>query len=124
MAGGQLLIKFFLIAHHHIDIKLRYYGAPGSAHGDGFAAGLGRKTLQLAGSREIPRNLDIEVSLYSEAPGGCSTGTSAAVSVALIGAPLLFVPVAASLGLATGETFTLRYAGLQRIDSAGRTEIA
>lgn len=35
---------------------------------------------------EIPRNLDIEVSLYSEAPGGCSTGTSAAVAVALIGA--------------------------------------
>lgn len=35
---------------------------------------------------EIPRNLNIEVSLYSEAPGGCSTGTSAAVSVALIGA--------------------------------------
>lgn len=35
---------------------------------------------------EIPRNLNIEVNLYSEAPGGCSTGTSAAVSVALIGA--------------------------------------
>lgn len=35
---------------------------------------------------QVPRNLDIEVSLYSEAPGGCSTGTSAAVSVALIGA--------------------------------------
>jgi D-glycero-alpha-D-manno-heptose-7-phosphate kinase len=34
----------------------------------------------------IPRDLDIEVSLYSEAPGGCSTGTSAAVSVSLIGA--------------------------------------
>ncbi|MDA0990459.1 MAG: GHMP kinase [Verrucomicrobia bacterium] len=35
---------------------------------------------------QVPRDLDIEVSLYSEAPGGCSTGTSAAVSVALIGA--------------------------------------
>lgn len=34
----------------------------------------------------IPKDLDIEVTLYSEAPGGCSTGTSAAVSVALIGA--------------------------------------
>jgi D-glycero-alpha-D-manno-heptose-7-phosphate kinase len=34
----------------------------------------------------VPRDLDIEVGLYSEAPGGCSTGTSAAVSVALIGA--------------------------------------
>jgi len=35
---------------------------------------------------EIPRNLNIEVTLYSDAPAGCSTGTSAAVSVALIGA--------------------------------------
>jgi D-glycero-alpha-D-manno-heptose-7-phosphate kinase len=35
---------------------------------------------------EVPKDLDIEVSIYSEAPGGCSTGTSAAVSVALIGA--------------------------------------
>ena len=35
---------------------------------------------------EIPRNLDIEVTLFSDAPGGCSTGTSASVSVALIGA--------------------------------------
>ena len=34
----------------------------------------------------IPRDVAIEVSIYSEAPGGCSTGTSAAVSVALIGA--------------------------------------
>jgi D-glycero-alpha-D-manno-heptose-7-phosphate kinase len=35
---------------------------------------------------KIPAGLDLEVSLYSEVPGGCSTGTSAAVSVALIGA--------------------------------------
>ncbi len=34
----------------------------------------------------VPRELAIEVSIFSEAPGGCSTGTSAAVSVALIGA--------------------------------------
>ena len=35
---------------------------------------------------DVPRNVNVEVSLYSDAPGGCSTGTSAAVSVALIGA--------------------------------------
>lgn len=35
---------------------------------------------------QVPRDLDIEVSLYSEIPAGCSTGTSAAVTVALIGA--------------------------------------
>ncbi len=34
----------------------------------------------------IPGDVAIEVSIFSEAPGGCSTGTSAAVSVALIGA--------------------------------------
>jgi D-glycero-alpha-D-manno-heptose-7-phosphate kinase len=34
----------------------------------------------------VPEQLSFEVSLYSEAPSGASTGTSAAVTVALIGA--------------------------------------
>jgi len=34
----------------------------------------------------IPDEIAVEVSIYCEAPAGCSTGTSAAVSVALIGA--------------------------------------
>ncbi|MEK7404449.1 MAG: GHMP kinase [Acidobacteriota bacterium] len=34
----------------------------------------------------VPEGICIEVSIHSDAPGGCSTGTSAAVSVALIGA--------------------------------------
>ena len=34
----------------------------------------------------VPRGLDIEATLYSSVPGGSSTGTSAAVTVALIGA--------------------------------------
>ncbi len=34
----------------------------------------------------VPDNLSFEVTIYSEAPGGASTGTSAAVTVALIGA--------------------------------------
>lgn len=34
----------------------------------------------------IPRDIAIEVSIFSEAPPGCSTGTSASVSVALLGA--------------------------------------
>lgn len=34
----------------------------------------------------IPEDVSIEVSIFSEAPPGCSTGTSAAVSVALAGA--------------------------------------
>jgi len=34
----------------------------------------------------LPKNLRLEVSIFSEAPAGASTGTSAAVSVAVIGA--------------------------------------
>jgi D-glycero-alpha-D-manno-heptose-7-phosphate kinase len=34
----------------------------------------------------VPKDLAFEVTIYSEAPGGASTGTSAAVTVALIGA--------------------------------------
>jgi D-glycero-alpha-D-manno-heptose-7-phosphate kinase len=34
----------------------------------------------------VPADREFFVNLYSQAPGGCSTGTSAAVSVALIGA--------------------------------------
>lgn len=34
----------------------------------------------------VPAGIGIEVSIFSEAPSGCSTGTSASVSVALIGA--------------------------------------
>ncbi|GAB4122431.1 MAG: hypothetical protein Fur005_09190 [Roseiflexaceae bacterium] len=34
----------------------------------------------------IPDHLAVEVTIYSEVPAGCSTGTSAAVTVALIGA--------------------------------------
>jgi D-glycero-alpha-D-manno-heptose-7-phosphate kinase len=35
---------------------------------------------------QIPKDLSFEVTIFSEAPAGASTGTSAAVSVALIGA--------------------------------------
>ncbi len=40
----------------------------------------------------IPAGFDIEVTLYSAVPGGSSTGTSAAVAVALIGALDLLTP--------------------------------
>jgi D-glycero-alpha-D-manno-heptose-7-phosphate kinase len=35
---------------------------------------------------DVPREYAIQATIFSEAPGGCSTGTSAAVTVALIGA--------------------------------------
>ena len=41
---------------------------------------------------ELPRDLSFEINLYSSAPAGCSTGTSAAVSVALLGALDLLTP--------------------------------
>ena len=34
----------------------------------------------------LPEDVSVEISIYSEAPAGCSTGTSAAVTVALLGA--------------------------------------
>ncbi len=35
---------------------------------------------------ELPDDVALEISIYSEVPAGCSTGTSAAVTVALMGA--------------------------------------
>ena len=40
----------------------------------------------------VPKDLALQISIYSEAPAGCSTGTSAAVSVALIGALNVLTP--------------------------------
>ncbi len=40
----------------------------------------------------LPRELALEIDIFSEAPAGASTGTSAAVSVALIGALDLLTP--------------------------------
>jgi D-glycero-alpha-D-manno-heptose-7-phosphate kinase len=41
---------------------------------------------------QLPCNLSFDVNLYSAAPAGCSTGTSAAVTVALLGALDLLTP--------------------------------
>jgi len=41
---------------------------------------------------QLPSTLSFEVNLYSAAPAGCSTGTSAAVAVALLGALDLLTP--------------------------------
>jgi D-glycero-alpha-D-manno-heptose-7-phosphate kinase len=48
----------------------------------------GRHPLLEAAVDEIgvPDDVSVEISIWSEAPAGCSTGTSASVSVALIGA--------------------------------------
>lgn len=41
---------------------------------------------------ELPEHLSFEINLYSRAPGGCSTGTSAAITTALLGALDLLTP--------------------------------
>ncbi|MBI2422523.1 MAG: GHMP kinase [Candidatus Hydrogenedentes bacterium] len=41
---------------------------------------------------ELPGTLAFELNLYSQAPGGCSTGTSASISVALLAALDLLTP--------------------------------
>ncbi len=41
---------------------------------------------------ELPDNLSFDINLYSRAPGGCSTGTSAAITTALLGALDLLTP--------------------------------
>jgi len=41
---------------------------------------------------DLPENLSFEINLFSLAPAGCSTGTSAAVTVALLGALDLLIP--------------------------------
>jgi D-glycero-alpha-D-manno-heptose-7-phosphate kinase len=63
----------------------------------------------------IPDDQQIEVSLYSEAPGGCSTGTSAAVSVALIGALDQLTPGRMTPGevAAKAHEIETKYLGLQ-----------
>jgi len=40
----------------------------------------------------LPKNLSFEINLFSEAPAGCSTGTSASISVALLGALDMLTP--------------------------------
>jgi D-glycero-alpha-D-manno-heptose-7-phosphate kinase len=40
----------------------------------------------------VPEDMSFQVTIYSEAPGGASTGTSAAVTVALVGALDLLTP--------------------------------
>jgi D-glycero-alpha-D-manno-heptose-7-phosphate kinase len=69
------------ITLHAENYGERYALTPG-------AAGFERHPLLEAAIAEapIPDDLALEITIYSEAPAGASTGTSAAVTVALIGA--------------------------------------
>lgn len=67
----------------------------------------------------VPTDLSVQISIFSEAPAGCSTGTSAAVSVSLIGAldqltPGRITPLEAAYAAHHIETEILKYqSGIQ-----------
>lgn len=75
------------IVVHAENYGERYAVVPGQ-RGDG------RHALIEAAIEEMapPEDIAIEITIYSEVPAGCATGTSAAVSVALIGALDLLTP--------------------------------
>ncbi|MCE5258411.1 MAG: GHMP kinase [Chloroflexi bacterium] len=68
---------------------------------------------------DVPEDLAVQISIYSEAPAGCSTGTSAAVTVALIAAldqltPSRLSPVEVAYTAHTIETKVLgQQSGIQ-----------
>jgi D-glycero-alpha-D-manno-heptose-7-phosphate kinase len=70
----------------HVILDVRNYGIRYALALD--ASTWGPHPLLEAACREIkpPNDVDIEVSIWSDAPAGASTGTSAAVVVALLGA--------------------------------------
>lgn len=111
----QMTVKDAGAAHNRVTIYAENYGDrysidPGSVIYDK------HPLLEAAvDAMHIPDDLSIEVSLYSEAPGGCSTGTSAAVSVALIGALDRLTPGRMTAGevAAKAHEIETKYLGLQ-----------
>ncbi|MBO0731108.1 MAG: hypothetical protein J2P57_17760 [Acidimicrobiaceae bacterium] len=80
------------VAVHHIDALAHRVVLDAENYGDryGFEPGAlpDRHPLLEAAIDElgVPPDISVEISMYSEAPAGCSTGTSASATVALIGA--------------------------------------
>ncbi len=68
---------------HAENFGQRYAVFPSNAHHEWLHHPLLEAAIDYMG---VPEDLCVHISIYSEAPAGCSTGTSAAVSVALIGA--------------------------------------
>lgn len=96
--GRVLNIAVYPYAEVQIRVFARAAGRPSvSIHAENYGE---RYTLESVGGTYdrhplleaaleymgVPHDLALEISIFSEAPVGCSTGTSAAVSVALIGA--------------------------------------
>ena len=68
---------------HAENFGQRYAVFPTNAHHEWIHHPLLEAAIDYVG---VPDDCCVAISIYSEAPAGCSTGTSAAVSVALIGA--------------------------------------
>ena len=71
---------------HRVIIRAENYGEQFAVEPESIA--FDRHPLLEAAIKHmgVPKEMKLQVTIYSEAPGGASTGTSAAVSVALIGA--------------------------------------
>jgi len=82
----QMIVREAAVKPGKLTIHVENYGDSYTINPHDVTYGKHPLLEAAVGARRIPRNMDIEVSLYSQAPAGCSTGTSAAVSVALIGA--------------------------------------
>ncbi len=92
---------FNIGVYPYAEVQIRVYPTPGAGqqiiiyaenYGERYLRGQSQERDRhplLEGAIElmgIPRKYSFEAIIYSEAPGGASTGTSAAVTVALIGA--------------------------------------
>lgn len=75
------------IVIHAENFGERYEIAPGS--GDFDRHPLLEAAIDIM---DLPPDLSFEINLYSQAPAGCSTGTSASVTVALLGALDMLTP--------------------------------
>lgn len=102
-AGHGQVLNFAVFPFVEVTVQVRPRQAAGEAflihtenYGETFALdgeGLAKKTFTkhplieaACRSFAVPEDQTLDISLFSEAPAGASTGTSAAVSVALIGA--------------------------------------
>ena len=86
-AEAQIAVYPIHEQEDRVIINAENYGERYAVHLEGHAEWVKHPLLEAAiDYMRVPEDLAFEVTVYSQAPGGASTGTSAAVTVALIGA--------------------------------------
>jgi D-glycero-alpha-D-manno-heptose-7-phosphate kinase len=86
-AEAQIEVYPYEGQEDRVIIHAENYGERYAVHPEGHEGWTKHPLLEAAiDYMRVPENLAFEVTIFSEAPGGASTGTSAAVTVALIGA--------------------------------------